>query len=988
MDGTGHVSEVLQPYEYLQRNYEERPDDIALIDGDTSQTWRSLYELTKRMARDLRDRGIQPGDVIGVRLPPMLSCLMNWAILHEAAVIIPFNPEMVDDERLNLRLVISNKPIANWPAEKNLVISNEWFEKIHVNSTIIEPRRYPEPDGLMRFGLTSGSTGRPKAMPIYWAVEAVRAAIAANTPFFRDSQMMLMGTRSDGGFRNFFGSAIAGRTYLVPHSGRQNAALLRKHKVQLLRASPVQLADLVKELERSSTSLPDLKLIMPTGAPLPPVLAARLRKRVDAEIGNSYACSEVGQISIRFHDSDDPFDAGEIAAGTTVEIVDEVTDQPVPDGEVGLVRAKRPTMVTSYLHSTDENTGGFRDGWFYTGDYAIVKDNRLFLRGRASEYINSGGLKTDPLRVEEAYAEFDGFEDCAAFGLPDSEGIPRIALAYVADREFAPAILRGIAREKLGIRTPLYFFRVDTIPRGDGMQKVQRARLAEQFAGRTNKPASFVSIDVNGATNSPAGFTQPFDYVQRAFDQSPDGAAVVNVNRTSTWKDLHHGAKRFALLLRERGVLPGDIVAVNLPSSLTVLVTLAVFHEAAVIAPFIKAMARPNKWGIKWLVTGELINAIPPHAQIVIDEALLREIWRMPIDIAPRMYPSADSLQRLAFSSGTTGTPKAIPFSVAQTELRSLDHESRTMSLVQPMCLMTPRLGMGWWPWYASVLTQRPYIKPSTPENNLRLLRRMRVDSVVGSPAQLSDIVTLLRQSKTSLPDIAVVQSGGSQLSRPLHDALKELTGATIMNAYGSTEVGPTTLRTDDENDPSYMGELLPGAQVEIVDPETDTTLPNGSTGLVRVRRHTMVDGYFHDEDATARAWHDGWFYSGDHGHLVGNRLYIEGRSEEIMNIGGAKVDPASIDSHFASYPEFTDHAAFGVVDNLGIERVALAYVSAEPLNDREIMARALPILRSRAPVVLWRMDRIPRNEMGKALRNELREKYRDTNNLGTTNKP
>jgi acyl-coenzyme A synthetase/AMP-(fatty) acid ligase len=297
-------------------------------------------------------------------------------------------------------------------------------------------------------------------------------------------------------------------------------------------------------------------------------------------------------------------------------------------------------------------------------------------------------------------------------------------------------------------------------------------------------------------------------------------------------------------------------------------------------------------------------------------------------------------------------------------------------------------MGMGWWPWYGSVITRRTYVKPSTPENNLRLLQRMQVDYVVGSPAQLSDIVTLLRQTNTSLPDVAVVHSGGSPLSRQLHDEIKQLTGATIVNAYGSTEVGPTTLRTDDESDPNYMGELLPGTEIEIVDPDTDSPLPEGITGLIRVRRHTMVHRYFRDEDTTARSWRDGWFYSGDRGHLSGNRLYINGRIEEILNIGGSKVDPASIDAHFAQYPALTDCAAFGVVDDLGIERVGLAFVSPEPVSQKVLHDSAAPVLRANAPVVYWRIDRIPRNEMGKVLRNELRERYRAILNTGAAEKP
>lgn len=977
------MSDVLQPYDYLLRNFEERPDDIALTDGDASQTWRSLYELTKRMARELRDRGIQPGDVIGVRLPPMLTCLVSWAIFHEAAVLIPFNPEMVEDERLDLRLVISNRAVADWPAEKNLVVSNEWFAKIHMNSTIIEPRKYPHADSLMRLGLTSGSTGRPKVMPFSWTMVAQRSEFTFSARFFTESQMMLMGTRSEGGFRLFFGSAMVGQTYLVPNTDRQNVALLRDHKIKLIRASTAQLAGLVRELERSSLTLPDLELIMPTGGETSRVLISRLRKLVSVRIGNSYASAEAGQIAIRFDDSDDPRDVGEVAPGATVEIVDETTDQPVPNGEVGLVRVKRSLMLTSYLHPVDADARIFHDGWFYPGDYGVLEGNRLSLRGRASENINSGGVKTDPVLVEEAYAEFDGFEDYAVFGLPDNDGIPRIALAYVADREFATPFLRDHALASLRERTPVVFFRVDAIPRGDGVQKVQRARLTERFAGRLKTSAVPIPTDA-GVPAAAAPFTQPFDFVKRAFERAPDAPAVIDINRTATWKDVYLGAKQLAVLLRDRGVAPGDIVAINLPAALQFLFTLAVFHEAAVVTNLVPEIVKDNSIDVKWVVTDRKLTGFSESQQIVVDNEFPQKVRNNPVDSVPRLYASGSSLLRIALTSGTTGPPKAIPFSVSQTETRSLDHESRTMSDTQTMCLMNPGLGMGWWPWYASVVTQRPYIVPGTPQENLELLRRQRVDAVMASPAQLADIVTLLRQSKSSLPDIRVVQSGGSQLTQELYNAISELTGATIMNAYGSTEVGPTTLRTDSANNPTYMGELLPGAVVEIVDPATHTPLPDNTPGLIRVRRHTMVDGYYRDDEATARAWRDGWFYSGDIGHLIGHRLYIAGRSEDVIDIGGTLVHPTAIDSFFSTLPALRDHATFSVIDTLGIERVALAYVSDDAVDETELRNAALPVLRLGTPSAFWRVNVIPRNAMGKPQRRALKALYAEARGPAT----
>jgi non-ribosomal peptide synthetase component E (peptide arylation enzyme) len=82
--------ERFQPYDYLVRNAKKIPNEIAVTDGESTLTWKELFEMTKRIARELRERGVQPGDIVATRLPPILSVFFAWAIFHEAAVFLPY----------------------------------------------------------------------------------------------------------------------------------------------------------------------------------------------------------------------------------------------------------------------------------------------------------------------------------------------------------------------------------------------------------------------------------------------------------------------------------------------------------------------------------------------------------------------------------------------------------------------------------------------------------------------------------------------------------------------------------------------------------------------------------------------------------------------------------------------------------------------------------------------------------------------------------
>ena len=162
---------------------------------------------------------------------------------------------------------------------------------------------------------------------------------------------------------------------------------------------------------------------------------------------------------------------------------------------------------------------------------------------------------------------------------------------------------------------------------------------------------------------------------------------------------------------------------------------------------------------------------------------------------------------------------------------------------------------------------------------------------------------------------------------------------------------------------------------MEILD-EAGRQVPDGTEGIVRLRSPYSVSGYLGDAEETATAFRDGWFYPGDVGCVTRNDLLIiAGRAKEILNLGGAKLRPQSIEQALASFPGVVEAAAFGVSNGLGIEEPWAAIVCGSKLDGNELRAHCRRLLPgTHVPVQFVTVDALPRNETGKLDRSRLVE--------------
>ena len=121
-----------------------------------------------------------------------------------------------------------------------------------------------------------------------------------------------------------------------------------------------------------------------------------------------------------------------------------------------------------------------------------------------------------------------------------------------------------------------------------------------------------------------------------------------------------------------------------------------------------------------------------------------------------------------------------------------------------------------------------------------------------------------------------------------------------------------------------------------------------------------------------------GWFHPGDRGMLnASGHLVLDGRDSELINLGGVKIDPASVDAVIEGFPGVTDAAAFVIERRAGVPELGLAVV-AEANGDLRALDRMLrQRMPGKHPTVFGRVATIPRNRMGKVERRRLTDEFR-----------
>jgi acyl-coenzyme A synthetase/AMP-(fatty) acid ligase len=335
---------------------------------------------------------------------------------------------------------------------------------------------------------------------------------------------------------------------------------------------------------------------------------------------------------------------------------------------------------------------------------------------------------------------------------------------------------------------------------------------------------------------------------------------------------------------------------------------------------------------------------------------------------APAIARADDDPIRIALSSGTTGRPRPLLYNRGQFD-RGLGrmmfaHLPPRMRMLSPMGL---NINAGWSYAVGAWITGGTAIYAGAMPL-AEAIRVLHPTFMVMSPAQLQQLLTALPANAPPIPELQVLLGGSPPPRRLLSEARARLTG-DLLSGYGAAEVALVAMASAEtlERHPYAAGFVLPWAAVEIVD-DAGQPLPPGELGIVRVRSVDMARHYFESTDATSAAFRDGWFYPGDMGSLQPDGLLvIAGRVDDVINAGGVKVAAFVVEERLRDDERVTDAAAFAL-PTAGVPLLAAVVVTAA---DPAEVARAYE-QKHRQPIAAFKVDAIPRNQMGKIMRGEL----------------
>lgn len=478
------------------------------------------------------------------------------------------------------------------------------------------------------------------------------------------------------------------------------------------------------------------------------------------------------------------------------------------------------------------------------------------------------------------------------------------------------------------------------------------------------------------------------DVIDRHARARPHATAFVTPSLAIGYAETHERVRRIAATLAHGGIVAGDRVAVRLPNSPShVLAILALARLGAVAVPL--HAKRPAQELASLVERYRLSATLGLHEAeqiagtrwFALDDAML-----VPADPGAHGAPNApggDALGLLALTSGTTGAPKAVAFT-HQRLLRLWELQQRVVPHGPGVRLLVFMGLDGNYPLQSALrmlfsggtVLLTPTVSPASLFD---AVERLGATDVIAGPSVLSHAMQQHQGDGARLPGLSRLRVGGSPMSPALLARLRRRLTPNIEITYGTTESGLIATGLGDSLDraPHAVGQVNPWVEVQVVD-DGGRAVASGERGFLRYRSDCFADSYFGGSDDEAAVFVDGWYQPGDVGCLLDdNTLVVEGRADDVINLGGTKIQPAEAESVLLRDESIHEAAVYAVPGPDGELRMLAAVVVGDAFDERAALARCRAVLGQRAPYRLIRMKQLPRNAMGKVLRQELAQRTR-----------
>ena len=509
---------------------------------------------------------------------------------------------------------------------------------------------------------------------------------------------------------------------------------------------------------------------------------------------------------------------------------------------------------------------------------------------------------------------------------------------------------------------------------------------------------------------SPTGLIRTLPaLLERRATESPDEYAIITTDRRISFAQLRSEVRRAAAALIDRGVAPGDRVAIWMPNSWHwVVAGLAVHYAGAVLVPVNTRFTATEAEDILARVSAPLVIAATEFAGCDrlaelnrTSLSALRQIVRVdvrtgcgwPEFVTPSTAAlfevdirlagvNPDDVSDIFFTSGTTGRSKGVPCSHGQSLSATAAVWQATGGLTADdryLCVNPFFHTFGYRFGIVACLQAGATLIPEAvfdPEKALATMSEQRVTVFTGPPIIHQVLLDHPARRSHDLTSWRLAVTGSTTLPVALIERMQRDLDVVVVTGYGLTEVSGYGTTCGPSDDPvtvaTTCGRPIPGLELRI-----NASDENGA-GEVLLRGPHVMRGYLDDPEATRSAIDpDGWFHTGDLGTVDGDgNLRITGRIKDVYICAGFNVDPAEVENVLARLEGVGEIAVIGVGDpRLG--EVGRAFVVPRPgaaIDERTIIAYAREHLADfKVPRSVVFVSGLPRNAGGKVLKRELR---------------
>lgn len=435
----------------------------------------------------------------------------------------------------------------------------------------------------------------------------------------------------------------------------------------------------------------------------------------------------------------------------------------------------------------------------------------------------------------------------------------------------------------------------------------------------------------------------------------PDKVALVDGRRRLTYGQYYREAQRLATHWASLGLTRDDVIGIQLPnwnefaiavnSAMLAGIPFCQFHadfrskEVELVLGFTNAAAVIIPAQFRGFDYIAMVRALWPrlpklkHVLVVGDEVpgdlfdlrkfLAADDGRPVPEAELRRRPQGNDFARVAFTSGTTGDPKAVVHTHNTTNcaLKFLNRDHAVTEDSAFLLFLPVGLNWGLFQTLQAVLAgcKLVYMETFKPEEALRLIEQERITHFATAPAGLIALGNVPDFERYDLTSLQVYITGGASCPIEVIRQSRQALPGHLLEMYGMLECGAqayTRLDDDPEAVCGLVGRPLEEMEVVVAD-DQGRQVPPGQEGEILTRGPSVTVGYYNNPQANASSFTpDGWFKTGDIG-IFDDRGYLKiaGRKKEMIIRGGANIYPREIEEVLFKHPKVLDVSVIGVPD-------------------------------------------------------------------------